>query len=84
LHMNANIDVDDVKGVGRVHDFGWTRKVGYRLIGGTLLVWILNSCCFDHGDVTWDCSRGKNSEKHKSFLDKKFWERLGGAIGTYW
>jgi hypothetical protein len=22
LHMNANIDVDDVKGVGRVHDFG--------------------------------------------------------------
>jgi hypothetical protein len=24
---------------------------------GTLLVWILNSCCFDE-DVTWDSSKG--------------------------
>jgi hypothetical protein len=30
---------------------------------GTLLVWILNSCCFDHGDVTWDCSKGMSSGK---------------------
>ncbi len=21
---------------------------------GTLLVWILNSCCFDHDDMIWD------------------------------
>jgi hypothetical protein len=25
---------------------------------GTLLVCILNSCCLDHDDVTWDGSKG--------------------------
>jgi hypothetical protein len=32
---------------------------------GTLLVWILNSCCFDHDDMTWDSSKGENSWEHK-------------------
>jgi hypothetical protein len=27
---------------------------------GTLLVWILNSCCFDHDGVTWDNSKGES------------------------
>jgi hypothetical protein len=29
---------------------------------GTLLVWILNSYCFDHDDVTWNSSKGESSE----------------------
>jgi len=27
---------------------------------GTLLVWILNSCCLDHDDVTHDSSKGES------------------------
>jgi hypothetical protein len=27
----------------------------------TLLVWILNSWCLDHDDVTWDNSKGESS-----------------------
>jgi hypothetical protein len=27
----------------------------------TFLVWILNSWCLDHDDVTWDNSKGESS-----------------------
>ncbi len=43
----------------------------------------LNSCCFDHGDVTWDYSKGGNSGKQESFIEKEFLERLGKAIGSF-
>jgi len=41
----------------------------------------LNFCCFDHGDVTWDCSKGGSFGKQGSFLENKFWKKLG-VVGT--
>ncbi len=32
---------------------------------GTLLVWILNSCCLDHDDVTWDSSKRESFEEQE-------------------
>jgi len=32
---------------------------------GTLLVCILNSCCLDHDDVTWDNSKRESSREKK-------------------
>jgi hypothetical protein len=42
----------------------------------------LNPYCFDHGDVTWDNSKGKSFGKQKSLLDREFWGRLGQDVGT--
>jgi hypothetical protein len=30
----------------------------------------LNSCCFDHGDVTWDCSKEGVLENKRAFRQK--------------
>ncbi len=50
---------------------------------GILLVWILNSCCFDHDDVIWDMSRGesfgKQGEKMRHGVEKK----IVGTIDIY-
>ncbi len=32
---------------------------------GTLLVWILNSCCLDHDDATGDSSKRESFEKQE-------------------
>jgi hypothetical protein len=58
-------------------------KVGrIRIDQGNFVSLNLNSCCFEHGDVTWDCSKGRNSRKQESFLEKEFLERLGKAISS--
>jgi len=45
---------------------------------GTLLVWILNSCCLNHDDVTWDSSKresfGKQKEKEEKMRQGSFKE----------
>ncbi len=74
---------ENVKGGGWVHDFGQTRQVGQGLIKGTLLVWILNSWCFDHGDVTWDYLKGGSFGKQRSFLNKEFWGILGRVVNNF-
>jgi hypothetical protein len=33
--------------------------------------------------VTWDYSKGGNSRKQESFIEKEFLERLGKAIGSF-
>jgi hypothetical protein len=33
--------------------------------------------------VTWDYSKGGNSGKQESFIEKEFLERLGKAIGSF-
>jgi hypothetical protein len=49
---------------------------------GTLLVYILNSCCFwNHDDVTWDCPKGKVLEKRSEFL-YTILGRVRGTIGV--
>jgi hypothetical protein len=47
-----------VKGVRWICDFGMNKAVRIGTNQGTLLVWILNSCCFDYDDVIWDSSKG--------------------------
>jgi hypothetical protein len=42
----------------------WMNKATKRGIDqGTLLVWILNFCCFDHDDVTCNSSKGESFGK---------------------
>ncbi len=44
----------------------WMNKVvKIRTNKGTLLVWILNFCCLDHDDVTWDSSKGESSKEQE-------------------
>jgi len=38
-----------------------TIRIGIRQ--GNFLVWILNSFCLDHDDVTWDSSKGESSRE---------------------
>ncbi len=39
----------------------WKNKaIMIKINQGTFLVWILNSCCLDHDDVTWDSSKGES------------------------
>jgi hypothetical protein len=40
--------------------FWMNKAVRIGIDQGTLLVWILNFCCFDHDDVTWDSSKGES------------------------
>jgi hypothetical protein len=51
---------------------------------GSLLVWISNSCCLNHNDVTWDSSKenkwGYEGEKGK--WDRKLERKIGGSRGT--
>jgi hypothetical protein len=52
---------------------------------GTLLVWILNSCCLNHDDVTWDSSKNESSKKQgreRRKWDTKFYRRVRGVGGT--
>jgi hypothetical protein len=42
----------------------WMNKVvRIRTDKGILLVWILNSYCFDHDDVIWDSSKSESFER---------------------
>ncbi len=50
---------------------------------GTLLAWILNFCCLDHDDVTWDSSKGESygeqeerEEKMKQGGFREKWKEL--------
>jgi len=44
----------------------WMNKVVRRWTDqGTLLVWILNSCCLNHDDVTWDSLKGESSRRRE-------------------
>ncbi len=62
----------------------WMNKVDRIGINqGTLLVWILNSYCFDHGDVTWDCSKGESFGKTKELIKYKVLGRVGSTIDIY-
>jgi hypothetical protein len=48
---------------------------------GTLLVSILNSCCFcNHDDVTWDYPKNRVLEKKKGILKHIVLGRVRGAI----
>jgi hypothetical protein len=48
-----------VKGVGWVDGLD-EQDIWIGANHGTLLVWILNSCCFwNHDDVIWECLKGK-------------------------
>jgi len=38
---------------------------------GILLVCILNSCCLNHDDVTWDSSKGESYGEKKIKIKKK-------------
>jgi hypothetical protein len=50
---------------------------------GTLLVWILSSCCFDHDDVIWDRWKGESSgEQRRKYETRSFWRRVRGVVGT--
>jgi hypothetical protein len=42
----------------------------------------LNSCCFDHDDVTWDGLKGQSfGEQRKEYETWSFWRRVG-VVGT--
>jgi hypothetical protein len=43
----------------------------------------LNSYCFDHGDVTWDCSKGESFGKTKELIKYKVLGRVGSTIDIY-
>jgi hypothetical protein len=45
--------------------FKMTKVVRIGINQGTLLVWILNSCCLDHNDVTWDGYKEGNSREQE-------------------
>jgi hypothetical protein len=40
---------------------------------GTLLIWILNYCCLDHNDVTWDGSKGESYREQGGKEDETGW-----------
>jgi hypothetical protein len=55
--------------------FLMNKVVRIRIDQGTLLVWILNSCCLDHDDVTWDSSKGESfgeQKKERRMSNTKF------------
>jgi hypothetical protein len=43
--------------------FWMNKAVKIGIDQGTLLVWILNFCCLDHDDMTWDSSKGESFGK---------------------
>jgi hypothetical protein len=53
--------------------FWMNRVVRLGINQGTLLIWILNSCCLDHADVTWDSSKGETYRKQKK--GKRRWNK---------
>jgi hypothetical protein len=65
----------------------WMKKVvRIRTNQRILLVWILNFCCLDHDDVTWDGSKGDNFGKQggeRRWWDKEFYKRVGRVGGTW-
>jgi hypothetical protein len=52
----------------------WMNKVvRIRTHKGILLVWILNSYCFDHDDVTWYSSKEENYGNQRGGEKKMRW-----------
>ncbi len=46
--------------------FWMSEAVKIKTDQGTLLIWILNFCCLDHDDVTWDSSKRESFGKQKT------------------
>ncbi len=63
--------------------FWMNKAVRIRIDQGTLLIWILNSCCFDHDDVIWNSSKGESSRKQGEKMRHEVERKVGGTIGTY-
>jgi hypothetical protein len=53
--------------------FWMNKAVRIRTNQGPLLVWILNSCCLDHDDVTWDGSKGESYVEQEG--ERRRWDR---------
>ncbi len=52
---------------------------------GTFLVWILDYCCLDHDDVTWDGSKGESFREQggeRRRWNKGFYRIVGWVGGT--
>ncbi len=78
--LNPKYRGGNVKGVRWIHNLD-ERSIWIRINHGTLLVWILNSCCFwNHNDVTWDYTKGRVLGR-RGFLDTVL-GRVKGAICT--
>ncbi len=63
--------------------FWMNKAVRIGIDQGTLLVWILNSCCFDHDDVILDSSKGESSGKQGEKMKHGVERKIGGIVGIY-
>jgi hypothetical protein len=65
--------------------FWMNKAIMIKIDQGTLLVWILNSYCLDHDDVTWYSSKGESSRKQSRGGKNMKWRSfgiIGGARNT--